>query len=95
MQHYACIQGWASQGDGLEVTPFLKSWICMLDCQVAMIFGHEPLTMVARWLDEAAILNENGILDPTIGCSAKLPKLMVNIKPILEEDEAISNCTNR
>jgi hypothetical protein len=54
----------------------------MIDTQSAMNIGHFRVEEVEDWLDIAADREDNQpVIDPLIGCSVYLPKLMVSLRP--------------
>lgn len=90
--HYRAVAGWIrSQKDTSTLDPFFKTWIAMIETQLALNTGTSLLPEIESWLD----VGQSHAIDPffvsghvlrtfdkssslkTQGCSVLLPRLMV------------------
>ncbi|KAH9214555.1 fungal-specific transcription factor domain-containing protein [Leptodontidium sp. 2 PMI_412] len=83
-QHFKAVGGWLKlKSDTTNLSSFLKTWICMIDTQAALNIGQCSIPEVEEWLNtEAEQRNNQHAIDPLLGCSRKLPKLMAIISQL-------------
>ncbi|KAF4539587.1 uncharacterized protein LTHEOB_9976 [Lasiodiplodia theobromae] len=76
MMHYRAVAGWIrSQKDTSALDPFFKTWIAMIETQMALNTGASLLPEIESWLD----VGQSHAIDPFFaqGCSVLLPRLML------------------
>lgn len=70
--HYRGIAGWIrSQRDTSELHPFFKTWIALIETQLAMNMGECLLPEIEPWLD----LGQNHAIDPFFVSSSPTDRL--------------------
>lgn len=61
MMHYRAVAGWIrSQKDTSTLDPFFKTWIAMIETQLALNTGASLLPEIESWLD----VGQSHAIDP-------------------------------
>lgn len=78
--HWNAIAGWiSSRNEFSDLDPFLKTWIALVDTQSALNSGANMIPQVRQWLEASCSrANAHAMVDPVMGCSVMLPRLMVS-----------------
>lgn len=87
ISHHEAIRGWVrTHGDCVDVDPFLKNWVCMIDTQFAMNSRHPAMVELGPWMEtNTGSSGKDHSIDALFGCSVKLPALMVSPRLISSE----------
>ncbi|KAF1851635.1 uncharacterized protein K460DRAFT_401650 [Cucurbitaria berberidis CBS 394.84] len=77
--HYHAIAGWTQAfSAAVDLDPFLKTWITLLDTQSGLNCGTALIPQVAAWTAPSpARPSTTSAIDPFLGCSVHLPHLML------------------
>ncbi|KAJ5109286.1 hypothetical protein N7456_005961 [Penicillium angulare] len=78
IEHYNAIRRWVESQDCSNISPFVKTWICMLDIQSALNTGNPILRELHGWLNEpfTPADEETVFIDPLFGCRVDLLKTL-------------------
>ncbi|KAH7224239.1 fungal-specific transcription factor domain-containing protein [Fusarium solani] len=92
--HYEALEGWLRwKGDTSQLDPFLKSWVFMAGFQAALVFREKPSDTITGWLETLRCQPEESpqqVVDPFLGYSVKLPRLLASILQKAQTDSIIT-----
>ncbi|KAJ5556478.1 hypothetical protein N7494_000393 [Penicillium frequentans] len=89
IEHYNAIRRGVELQKWADLSPFVKTWICMLDTQSALNTGHSILPELQYWLNEPSTPSskETVFIDPLFGCTVELLKLLCAASEIFSKIE--------
>lgn len=81
--HHVRAMAWVQAfGRKTTISPFLKTWVSMVNSQSALNTGVAVLPQVEAWLAKNSPSPGAALIDPFFGCTTELPSLMVFSSPL-------------
>jgi hypothetical protein len=81
--HFNGVTSWVeSYGVSSELSPFLKTWITLMNSQMTLAHGDCPIPLARNWARNlhSGSVQSHGVIDPLFACTVELPNLMVSTR---------------